>query len=172
MRNEQTYTDAETIRVAAPVIEQDIPICSEVMNALPDPADHDQAVLASVPFLLDGLNFGDIVRLGDEDENGVRPILEVVVASGHIHLLAATEPGEGFELVAQLHRMFPGYGLRITQANDHLLSVSVHPDLDPKRVFSVIESWLGTDSLEPDERLAMSEPCVTELGLLDWTLTA
>ena len=24
--------------------------------------------------------------------------------------------------------MFPAHGLRITQANDHLLSVSVHPD--------------------------------------------
>ena len=50
--------------------------------------------------------------------------------------VAATEPGEGFELVAQLNRMFPAYGLRIAQANEHLLSVSVHPDLDPQRVFA------------------------------------
>ena len=80
-------------------------------------------------------------------------------------------PGEGFELVAQLERMFPAYGLRITQANDHLLSVSVHPHLDADAVARVIGDWLG-DSIDEDERLAMTEPCVTELGLLDWTLTA
>ena len=172
MRNEQTFTDVDTVRVVAPVIEHDIPVCSEVLDALPDPADPDQAVLASVPFLVDGLNFGDIVRLGDENEHGVRPILEVVVASGHVHVVAATEPGEGFELVAQLNRMFPAYGLRIAQANEHLLSVSVHPDLDPQRVFGVIGDWLGTDAAEPGEQLAMTAPCPTELGLLDWQLQA
>ena len=172
MNDERTYTDAETLRVAAPVVEHEVPVCSEVMYALPDPADPDQAVLASVPFLVDGLNFGDIVRLGDEDEHGVRPILEVVVASGHVHVLAAAEPGEGFELLAELDRMFPAYALRITQANDHLLSVSVHPDLDPADVHAAIESWLAADGADADEHPAMGPACETRLGLLDWTLTA
>jgi hypothetical protein len=171
MRNEQTDTDAETLRVAAPVIEHDIPVCSEVLLALPDPADPDQAILGSVPFLVDGLNFGDIVRLGDEDEHGVRPVLEVVVASGHVHLLAAAEDGEGYELVAELQRMFPDYGLRITQANDHLLSVSVHPDFDPGEVAGVISAWLGAEP-DSEEIMAMGAPCETELGLVDWTLAA
>lgn len=168
MNDEATYTDAETIRVAAPVHELDIPICSEVMYALPDPADPDQAVLANVPFLVDGLNYGDIVRLGEEDDCGVRPIVEVVVASGHVHLLAATEPGEGFELAAELHRNFAAYALRITEANDHLLSVSVHPDADPDQVAAVIEAWLGKDADDPEEELAVGPACETELGPLAW----
>ena len=166
MNDEATYTDAETIRVAAPVRELGIPICSEVMHALPDPADPDQAVLANVPFLVDELNYGDIVRLGEADECGARRILEVVVASGHIHLLAATEPGEGFELVAELHRRFPAYALRVTEANDHLLSVSVHPDVDSGEVTAVIEAWLGADGEDPEEELAIGPPCESEIGPL------
>ena len=68
--------------------------------------------------------------------------------------------------------MFPAYGLRIAQANEHLLSVSVHPDLDPQRVFGVIGDWLGMDAAGPGEQLAMTAPCPTELGLLDWQLQA
>ena len=49
--------------------------------------------------------------------------------------------------------------------------MSVHPHLDADAVARVIGDWLG-DSIDEDERLAMTEPCVTELGLLDWTLTA
>lgn len=169
MRSETTETRTDHIRVAAPVAELDIPICSEVMNALPDPADPDQAVLASVPFLVDELNYGDIVRLGPEDECGVRPIVEVVVASGHAHVLVATEPGEGYELVAELQRRFPAYALRLTEANDHLLSVSVHPDLDPDEVIAVMEAWLGGDVEDPEEGLAIAPPSETELGRLDWS---
>ena len=47
---------------------------SETIHALPDPADPDQAVIQNVPFFVDGLNFGDIVRLGPPDDIGVRPI--------------------------------------------------------------------------------------------------
>lgn len=172
MNDEATYTDLETIRVAAPVVDAEIPICSEVMFALPDPADPDQAVLASVPFLVDELNFGDIVRLGEEDEHGIRPIAEVVVASGHVHLLAATEPGEGFELLAELERNFPSYALRITEANDHLVSVSVHPDVDHGAVSAVMAAWLGADADDPEEELAIGPACETELGPLDWAVEA
>ena len=168
MNEQTTSTDAEPVRVAAPVVELDIPVCKEVMFALPDPAHPDQAVLVSVPFLVDELNFGDIVRLGAEDEVGVRPILEVVVPSGHVHLVAATEPGEGFELVAELDRTFPSYALRITEANDHLISVSVHPDLDPDAVSAVIVAWLGAGADEPEGELAIGPACETEVGPLDW----
>jgi Domain of unknown function (DUF4265) len=168
MNDQATYTDVDTIRVAAPVNELEIPICSEVMYALPDPADPDQAVLANVPFLVDELNYGDLVRLGEEDEHGVRPILEVVVASGHVHLLAATEPGEGFELVAELERNFPSYALVVTEANDHLLSIGVHPDIDPGDVSAVVQAWLGADATDPEEELAIGPPCETELGPLAW----
>ena len=170
MRSQPTATGTDHTRVAAPVAELEIPICSEVMNALPDPADPDQAVLANVPFLVDELNYGDIVRLGPEDECGVRPIVEAVAASGHVHILAATEPGEGYELVAELHRRFPAYALRITEANDHLLSISVHPDIDPGHVIAVMETWLGADAGDPEEGLAIAPPCETQLGPLDWAL--
>ena len=93
MRNELTSTHEETIRVSAPVNEPELPSL-EVMHALADPADPDQAMLANVPVLVDEINYGDLVRLGPEDECGVRPVLEVVVPSGHVHLLAAAEPGE------------------------------------------------------------------------------
>ena len=167
MTSEDTYTDADSIRVAAPVNELGLPICRELMNALADPADPDQAVLVSVPFLVDGLNFGDIVRLGEEDECGVRPIREAVLTGGHVHLLVATEPDEAHELVAQLERTFPSYALRITVANDRLLAVSVHPDLDPEDVATVIEAWLGAE-LDPEEGLALRVACETEIGPLAW----
>lgn len=70
--NEQRTYPAETIRVAVAAVELDLPVCSEVMSAIPDPADPDQAVLVNVPVLVDEINFGDIVRLGDETEGGVR----------------------------------------------------------------------------------------------------
>ena len=106
MKSELTSTHEETIRVSAPVNEPELPSL-EVMHALADPADPDQAILANVPVLVDGINYGDLVRLGSEDECGVRPILEVVVPSGHVHFLAAAEPGEAGELVAELARTLP-----------------------------------------------------------------
>jgi Domain of unknown function (DUF4265) len=166
MKSEQNTTDAE-IRVAAPVIDADIPVCSEVMSALPDPSDPDQAVLVTVPVMVEGLNFGDIVRLAPEDDFGVRRITEVVVASGHQHMLAAVEEGEAADLVNQLERMFPSWALRVERASATILSVSVHPHLDPGEVGGVIAGWLADDS-DVGERLAMTLPRPSELGRVAW----
>ena len=166
MMSEQNNTDA-AIRVAAPVIDADIPVCSEVMHALPDPSDPDQAVLINVPVMVDGLNYGDIVRLAPEDDFGVRRIVEVVVASGHQHMLAAVEDGEAADLVNELERMFPSWALRVEGASATILSISVHPHLDPDEVGAVIAGWLAEDSDE-DERPAMTFPCPSELGLVAW----
>ena len=168
MNAQETYTDADRVRVAAPVVELELPICREVMSALADPADPDQAVLVNVPFLVAGLNFGDLVRLGEPDELGIRPIREVVVASGHVHLVAATESGDAPGLAAQLERTFPSYAVRITAANDSLLAVSVHPDLDPEDVSDVIEAWLAGGAGDPEESLAIGEPCASEVGPMAW----
>jgi len=166
MMSEMNNTDA-AIRVAAPVIDADIPVCSEVLYALPDPSDPDQAVLINVPIMVDGLNYGDIVRISPEDDFGVRRIVEVVVASGHQHMLAAVEEGEAADLVNELERMFPSWALRIEGASATILSISVHPHLDPDEVGAVIAGWLAEDSDE-DERLAMTIPCPSELGLVAW----
>ncbi len=165
MMNERDHTDAE-IRVAAPVIDADIPICSEVMYALPDPSDPDQAILISVPVMVDGLNYGDIVRIAPEDDFGVRRIVEVVVASGHQHMLVAVEEGESADLVNELERMFPTWALRIEGASATVLSVSVHPHIDADNVGAVIAEWLAEDF--DDEGLAMTFPCPSELGLVAW----
>lgn len=164
MNDERTYTDAGPIRVAAAVTELGLPICSEVMSALPDPADPDQAMLVNVPVLVDEVNFGDIVRLGEEDECGVRPILEVVVASGHAHMLAAAEDGGALDLAAELERTFPAYALRMVVASDSLLSVSVHPDLDPGRVGAVIAAWLSVDAEDPEDGPALGAVCRSLIG--------
>jgi hypothetical protein len=165
MKNERDHTDAE-IRVAAPVIDADIPICSEVMYALPDPSDPDQAILVNVPVMVDGINYGDLVRIAPEDDFGVRRIVEVVVASGHQHMLVAVEEGEGADLVNELERMFPTWALRIEGASATVLSVSVHPHIDADNVGAVIAEWLAEDL--DDEGLAMTFPCPSELGLVAW----
>ncbi len=166
MNEQATYTDAAGIRVAAQVTELDIPVCSEVMNAIEDPADPDQAILTSVPVLIDELNFGDVVRLGEPDELDVRPIVGAVIASGHVHLLAAIEDGRALDLVAELERTFPAYALRILAASDSLLSVSVHPHVGADAVSAVIESWLGEGIQDPEEGLALGPPCATVVGPL------
>jgi len=168
MRSEATHTEAGAIRVAAPVDDPDVPVFSEVMDALRDPADPNQAVLVNVPFLVDGLNYGDVVRLGPADECGVRPIVEVVVASGHVHLLAATERDEACELIAHLERSFPSYALQIEGAHGNLLAISVHPHLDPDAVEAAIAAWLGADAVDEEEGLALGPSCETELGPVFW----
>ncbi|MDQ2675335.1 MAG: DUF4265 domain-containing protein [Actinomycetota bacterium] len=165
--SEQNSTGAERVRVAAPVIDAGIPVCSEVLEALPDPAHADQAVLVNVPVMVAGLNYGDIVRLAPEDEFGVRRIVEVVVASGHQRMLAAVEDGEARDLVNELERMFPSWALRVEAASATLLSVSVHPHLDPEAVRAVVAGWLAEDA-EEGEGLAMSLPCPSELGRVAW----
>jgi hypothetical protein len=169
MNADATYTEA-AIRVAAPVDDPDVPVFSEVMAAAPDPADPDQAILRNVPFLVDGLNFGDIVRLGPEDEGGVRPIFEVVHASGHVHLLAATEEGEDVDLIAHLERTFPSYALRIEGARRRIVSISVHPDLPADAVREAVEAWLGIDATDADEGLPVGRACASELGPVFWGL--
>ena len=159
--------DPDGIRVSAPVDDPDLPILTEVMWAAPDPADPDQAVLLNVPVIVDGLNFGDIVRLGPVDECGVRPIVEVVLASGHVRLGALTEAGEAAGLIAELERMFPPYALRIEGHSEWLLSISVHPDLDPDEVVAVIEAWLGA-AADAEEGLAIGPIVETELGRVRW----
>ncbi|MDQ3758386.1 MAG: DUF4265 domain-containing protein [Actinomycetota bacterium] len=168
MMSEQNSTDADTIRVAAPVIDADVPVCSEVMHALPDPSDPDQAILIDVPVLVGGVNFGDIVRLAPEDDSGVRRIVEVVVASGHVHMLVAVDEGEAPDLIAELDRMFPSWALRTECASPAILSISVHPHLDAAGVRTVIADWLAEDSDNLDEHLAMTFPCVSELGAVAW----
>lgn len=168
MMHEPDTRDTDEIRVAAPVVDAEIPVCSEVMAALPDPADPDQAVLINVPVMVDGINFGDIVRLAPADDRGVRRITEVVVASGHVHMLAAAEDGEALDLVNELERMFPAWALRFVMASKTILSISVHPHLDPDEVGAVIAAWVGGDADE-DDVLAMTLPCESELGRVAWT---
>lgn len=154
MQSAHPIRNDETFRVAAPVGEPDLPIASEVMFALPDPADGDQAILVSTPVLTDELNYGDIVRLGSPDDLGVRPILGVVVASGHSHFLVLTEAGDGEELVAELERMLPAHALRMARASEDLFSISLHPDVDPYAVMEIVEVWLGVDLDAEDDELA------------------
>ena len=167
MMSELNNTDA-AIRVAAPVIDAGIPVCSEVMSALSDPSDPDQAVLVNVPVMVDGLNYGDIVRLAPEDALGVRRIIEVVVASGHQHMLAAVQEGEARDLVNELERMFPSWALRIEAASPTILSISVHPHLDPDDVGAVVAGWLSEDLDDAEEDVSMTSPCASELGLVAW----
>jgi hypothetical protein len=172
MRSMEGVSDhTETIRVNAPVGEPELGILTEVMSAVPDPADPDQAVLLNAPFLVDGLNFGDLVRLGREDECGVRPIVEVVTASGHAHLMAATEAGDAQLLAAELERTYPGYAIRIEGAYARMLSVSIHPDLDPDEVANTIAEWLAVDpdvQGESDDRCALSPIFETRVGPVQW----
>jgi len=168
MMNEQENTNAGKVRVAAPVIEADIPVCSEVMYALPDPSDPDQAVLINVPVMIDWLNYGDIVRLAPEDDFGVRRIVEVIVASGHQHLLVAVEEGESADLVNELERMFPSWALLVAGMSPTVLSVSVHPHLDADEVGQVIAGWLAEDDDDLEDTLAMTFPCPSELGAVAW----
>ena len=115
------------------------------MYALPDPSDPDQAVLINVPVMVDWLNYGDIVRLAPEDDFGVRRIVEVVVASGHQHMLVAVEEGEAADLVNELERMFPSWALRIAGASaDHPLGQRP-PAPRRRRGRSVIAGWLAED---------------------------
>lgn len=165
MKSELTSTHEETIRVSAPVNEPDVPSL-EVMHALADPADPDQAVVANVPVLVDEINYGDLVRLGPEDECGVRPIAEVVVPSGHVHLLAAAEPGEAADLAAELERTYPAYALRLEAASDSLVSVSVHPDVDPEDVIATAAAWLRVDPDDLEEGPALGPLCASVSGPL------
>jgi hypothetical protein len=159
----------ETIRVKAPIEVPEIPIGSEVMSALPDPASDDQAVLLNAPFYIGGLNYGDIVRLGSPDDMGIRPIVEVLVASGHVRLIAVTGHHGVHELYDHLMELFPTYALRIEGDGESILSVSVHPDLDPDEVFDAIADWLCDHGHADDDDVAVSPVFETMLGPLSPT---
>jgi hypothetical protein len=166
-------TTTDVIRVNAPVDDPDIPVWTEVLHAAQDPADPDQAVLINVPFLVDGLNFGDLVRLGVEDDRGVRPILEVAMASGCVHVLVAAGEDHAGELVGELEELFPVHALRIEGAHAELLSMSIHPDLDPDEVVGVVADFLeAAEDFNPDleEGPAIGPVCQSELGPLTWPI--
>jgi hypothetical protein len=165
--NRDTTTDS--IRVSAPVDDPDVPMWNEVMHAMPDPASPDQAVLANVPFMVDGLNFGDLVRVGPEDECGVRPILEVVVPSGCVHVLVAADPDGAGDLIAELEKLFPSWALRIENGDGTLLSMSIHPDLDPDEVTGVVWEYLeAIEDFDPEleEGPAIGPVCKSVAGAI------
>lgn len=166
--NDQRNIGNGPIRVSAPVDEHEIAVGREVLLALPDPADADQAILQNVPFLNEGLNYGDLVKLGPADDLGIRPIVAVQIPSGHVHMLAATEPGEASELAAELERTFPSYALRIEASRERLVAVSAHPDLDPAEVHAVIEAWLVEEAEDDEEGLALTDPAESRIGPLRW----
>ena len=91
-----------------------------------------------------------------------------MVASGHQHMLAAVEEGEAADLVNELERMFPSWALRVERASETILTVSVHPHLDPDDVGAIIAAWLAEDLDDEEESLAMTFPCPSELGLVAW----
>jgi hypothetical protein len=159
-RDQQTFTVRGFVRDAA--------LCSsETMHALPDPADPDQAVIQNVPFFVDGLNFGDLVRLGPPDQNGIRPIEAVVERSGHVRFLVLIGPLSGGELIDHLHDLFPEYALSIEGHDDLLLSVSVHPDLEPDAVAFEVVLWFDDQGIPPDdESVGITDRYESEVGPL------
>jgi Domain of unknown function (DUF4265) len=111
------------------------------MHALPDPADADQAVIQNVPFFVDGLNFGDVVRLGPPDDIGIRPIEAVVIPSGCVRFLVVTGPLPESDLVEHLSNLFPPHEVRV-ESGEGLLAVSVHPAVEPEEAVYAVFDWL------------------------------
>jgi hypothetical protein len=142
--------------------------CSrETMHALPDPSDPDQAVIQNVPFFVDGLNFGDIVLLGPSDQLGIRPIEGVVMPSGHTRFLVLTGDLSAPDLTAHLYEVYPEYALRIEGHDVELLSVSVHPDLDPEDVVFEVFDWFVDEGVPTgDESVGVSPLFESEVGPL------
>ena len=139
---------------------------SETMHALPDPADPDQAVIQNVPFFVDGLNFGDVVRLGPPDEIGIRPIEAVVIPSGCVRFLVVIGPLAAEHLVDHLYEIFPVPMVRV-ETGQGLLAVCVHPDLAPDEVVFEIFDWFEAQGVPPgDECVGISELLESEIGPL------
>jgi hypothetical protein len=125
-------------------------VCSsETMHALSDPADRDQAVIQNVPFFVDAVNFGDLVRLGSPDALGVRPIEAVVLPSGCVHFVILTASLSEPDLTEHLLRLFPFPEIRFESGHD-LLAVSLHPDLPPEYVLHEVFDWFERQHLPPD----------------------
>jgi Domain of unknown function (DUF4265) len=158
--------DPQTLTVKASVRHWRI-CTSETMHALPDPAHPDQAVLQNVPFFVDGLHFGDVVRLGPPDELGIRPIEAVVTTSGHVRFLALTGPLAIPELADHLEDTFPEYALRTEGDGEYFLAVSVHPDLDPDDVAFEMILWFEEHGVLPGaDSIGISEATESEIGPL------
>lgn len=139
----------------------------ETMHAFPDPADPDQAVIVNVPFFVNGLNFGDVVRLGKPDEIGIRPVEAIVIPSGHTRFLALTGFLSAPDLVDRLHHAFPSYALRIEGDGEGLLSVSVHPDLVPDEVVYEVFDWFEEEGIVPgDESVGVTSLFESRVGPL------
>lgn len=154
----EKVTKQAAFRVAAPVVELGEQICTEVLYALPDPANHDQAIIASVPVLAHAINYGDLVRLGSPDDDGNRPVLEVVKPSGNVHIVAAAETGEAHQLAAMLERRYPAHTIRTQVARETVVSVSVHPDLCVDEVTDAIVEWFSADPDREGEMPAIGRP--------------
>jgi hypothetical protein len=140
-------------------------ICSsETMHALPDPADSGQAVIQNVPFFVDGLNFGDVVRLGPPDEIGIRPIDAVVIPSGCVRFLVVTGLHCESDLVAHLACLFSPHEVRM-EIGEGLISVSVHPDREPEEVVFEVFDWFEQQGVPPgDDSVGVSNLFESEVG--------
>jgi Domain of unknown function (DUF4265) len=141
---------------------------SETMYALPDPADPDQAVIQNVPFFVDGLNFGDVVRLGPRDDIGIRPIESVVIPSGCVRFLVVTGPLSESDLADHLTGLFPSHMVRV-ETGDGLLAVSVHPDLEPQEAVFEVFDWFEAKGVPPgDDSVGVSHLLESEVGPLGY----
>jgi hypothetical protein len=160
MREEQ-----QTLTVRGRVRHQTF-CSSETMHALPDPADPDQAVIQNVPFFVDGLNFGDIVRLGPADDIGIRPIEGVAVPSGCVRFLVVIGPFLEADLIDDLADHF-GFPAVRAESGEGLISVSVHPDLEPDEVAFEVILWFEERGANPDDHgVGISEFFESEVGPL------
>lgn len=139
----------------------DLPIGDETMHALPDPADPSQAILVNVPFFVDGLNFGDIIRLG-EPEYDVYPIEAVVLPSGHVRFLLFLEDQPVTAFFERMEEAFPGNTIRMEHGGDGLVAISMHPDIDPDDVFEELIDWLAEHVPDDDEMWDRPAFCITE----------
>jgi hypothetical protein len=150
-----------TIRVSVR-LPRSVPFASETMKALPDPADPQQAVILNVPFFADGLNFGDIVRIGEADDLSVHPVEAVVTPSGHVRFLLLLEDLPVEDLFEHLGLRFPPHLLRMEDGGDGLVAVSVHPDLDTDELIDVFLEWVADHAPDAPDLLDDTAFCITE----------
>ena len=151
----------DDIHVRAPISDPAGGIEFESLHALPDPGDPDQAVVRNVPVLVDWLNLGDIVRIGN-NLAGAHPILEVMVASGNVHVVVATDDAR--DLCDRLDDRFPHHAVRSEGGGIGFLSISIHPDADVDEVLDVIDDWLDDQPTDA----GYSPVFETKLGSVSW----
>lgn len=159
----------ETLTVIAPITR---PVEGgmrwESMPARPDPAADDQAILVAAPALCDYVNFGDVVRVGPPT-NGARPMLDVLVASGHERVVAITSRHKPEALASYLRTLHPAeHLLRIGVMQPSLVAVSVHPDLDATEVQSDIADWLDDQGARDDREASISPVFESTIGPVHW----